>query len=215
MLRVVRDFLRNRRSQVRILSGALREGLVIPLAKGFFVLRRTPLGGNSGGNGATLMVLPLEPTDVPGVYRRGSRFVAVYRAGGRQHKESADTLADAQAIKLKRDGQARAERRGPTLHEFSLSWLERYAGSGHDSVRENTRRKYRRLLVNFDGRTRCRRQAAGVSRAPCALRARRCDGRRRGDSAWRAAAVAAKHVLDPAEPASPLERLAKARERGG
>ena len=42
------------------------------------------------------MVLPLEATDVPGVYRRGSRFVAVYRAGGRQHKESADTLAGAQ-----------------------------------------------------------------------------------------------------------------------
>ena len=95
------------------------------------------------------MVLPLESTDVPGVYRRGSKFVAVYRAGGRQHKESADTLAEAQAIKLKRDGEARAERRGPTLHEFSLSWLERYAGSGHDSVRENTRREYRRLLVNF------------------------------------------------------------------
>ena len=36
------------------------------------------------------MVLPLEPTDVPGVYRRGSKFVAVYRAGGRQHKESAE-----------------------------------------------------------------------------------------------------------------------------
>ncbi len=30
-----------------------------------------------------------------------------------------------------------------------------------------------------------------------------------------AAAAAAKHVLDPAEPASPLERLAKARERRG
>src|SRR5215218_5903014 len=42
-----------------------------------------------------------------------------------------------------------ALRRGPTLHGFSLSWLDRYAGSGHDSVRANTRREYRRLLVNF------------------------------------------------------------------
>ena len=40
-------------------------------------------------------------------------------------------------------------RRGPTLHEFSLAWLDRYAGIGHDSVRANTRREYRRLLVNF------------------------------------------------------------------
>jgi hypothetical protein len=48
------------------------------------------------------MVLPLEPTEVPGVHRRGSRFVAVYRAAGRQHKESAATLAEARAIKLAR-----------------------------------------------------------------------------------------------------------------
>jgi integrase len=95
------------------------------------------------------MVLPLEPTEVPGVYRRGSKFVAVYRVGGRQRKQSADTLADARALKLQRDGEARAVRRGPTLHAFSLSWLDRYAGTGHDSVRVNTRREYRRLLVNF------------------------------------------------------------------
>ena len=95
------------------------------------------------------MVLPLEPTEVPGIYRRGSKFVVVYRVEGRQRKESADTLADARAVKLQRDGEARAKRRGPTLHEFSLAWIDRYAGSGHDSVRANTRREYRRLLVNF------------------------------------------------------------------
>ena len=69
------------------------------------------------------MVLPLEPTGVPGVYGRGSKFVAVYRAEGRQRKESVDTLAAVKAIKLQRDGQARAERRGPTLHAFSLCGL--------------------------------------------------------------------------------------------
>ena len=95
------------------------------------------------------MVLPLGPTDVPGVYRRGSKYVVVYRADGRQRKQSADTLGEARAIKLQRDGEARALRRGPTLHAFSLGWLDRYAGAGHDSVRANTRREYRRLLVNF------------------------------------------------------------------
>ena len=95
------------------------------------------------------MVLPLEPTEVPGVYRRGSRFVVVYRADGRQRKQSVNTFAEARILKLQRDGEARALRRGPTLHAFSLSWLDRYAGSGHDSVRVNTRREYRRLLVNF------------------------------------------------------------------
>jgi hypothetical protein len=110
---------------------------------------RTPGGGNTGGNGATLIVLPLQRTEVPGVFRRGSKFVAVYRVDGRQRKQSAATLMEARAIKLVRDGEAREQRRGPTLHAYALSWLDRYAGSGHDSVRENTRREYRRLLVRF------------------------------------------------------------------
>jgi hypothetical protein len=76
--------------------------------------------------------LPLERTDAPGIYRRGSKYVVVYRVEGSQRKQYADTLARARAIKLKRDGEARALRRGPTLHGFGLSWLDRYAG---DEVR--------------------------------------------------------------------------------
>ena len=74
--------------------------------------------------------LPLERTDAPGIYRRGSKYVVVYRVEGRQRKQYADTLAEARAIKVERDGEARALRRGPTLHGFSLSWLDRYAGAG-------------------------------------------------------------------------------------
>jgi hypothetical protein len=93
--------------------------------------------------------LPLERTDAPGIYRRGSKYVVVYRVEGRQRKQYAHTLAEARAINLQRDGEARALRRGPTLHGFSLLWLDRYAGTGHDSVRATTRREYRRLLVKF------------------------------------------------------------------
>jgi hypothetical protein len=93
--------------------------------------------------------LPPERTGAPGIYRRGSKYVVVYRVEGRQRKQSAATLAEARAIKLQRDGEARTRRRGPTLHEFSLTWLDRYAGTGRDSVRANTRIEYRRLLVNF------------------------------------------------------------------
>jgi integrase len=64
-------------------------------------------------------------------------------------KQSAATLSEARAVKLERDADAREQRRGPTLHAYALDWLDRYAGSGHDSVRENTRREYRRLLVTF------------------------------------------------------------------
>ena len=94
-------------------------------------------------------MLPLIRTEFPGVYRRGSRYVVVYRSGGRQCKQSAATLLEARAVKLERDAEAREQRRGPTLHAYALAWLDRYAGSGHDSVRENTRREYRRLLVSF------------------------------------------------------------------
>jgi hypothetical protein len=111
--------------------------------------------------------LPLERTEVPGIYRRGSKYVVVYRVEGRQRKQYAGTLAEARAIKLERDGEARALRRGPTLHGFSLSWLERYAGTGRDSVRANTRREYRRLLVNF-ALTYFDREGAGSGSRRCA-----------------------------------------------
>src|SRR6476660_5567484 len=57
-----------------------------------------PWGGNNAGNKATVTVLPLERTSVPGGYRRGSRFVVVCRSDGRQRKETAATLSEARAI---------------------------------------------------------------------------------------------------------------------
>ena len=96
-----------------------------------------------------MTVLPLVRTEFPGVYRRGSRYVVVYRSGGRQCKQSAATLSEARALKVARDADAREQRRGPALQAYALDWLDRYAGSGHDSVRDNTRREYRRLLVGF------------------------------------------------------------------
>jgi integrase len=93
--------------------------------------------------------LPLVKTEFPGVYRRGTRYVVVYRSAGRQRKEAAATFEEAVAVKLARDAEVRVERRGPTLHGYALGWVERYSGSGRDSVREHTRREYRRLLVTF------------------------------------------------------------------
>jgi integrase len=104
--------------------------------------------GNSVGNKATHGVL-LERTTHPGVYRRGAQYVAVYRRGGRQRKQSAATFAEARAIKLARDAEAQEQRRGPTLHDYALRWVARHAGSGHDTVREQTREEYRRLLATF------------------------------------------------------------------
>ncbi len=74
------------------------------------------------GNRATDPVL-LKRTAHPGVYRCGAQYVAVYRRGGSQRKESAATFAEARAIKLARDAEANEERRGPTLHAYALAWV--------------------------------------------------------------------------------------------
>jgi hypothetical protein len=62
-----------------------------------------------------MTVSPMERTSVPEAYRRGSRFVAVYRNDGRQGKQTAATLVDAPAIKLAHDDAARALGPAPTL----------------------------------------------------------------------------------------------------
>jgi integrase len=113
---------------------------------------RNRWGGNGGGNKATRprrrersAAAHRAPRRLPS---RG-RFVAVYRRGGRQRKESAASFAEARALKLAREAEERAERGGPLLHEHMLAWVGAYNGSGHDSVNEATRREYRRLLVTF------------------------------------------------------------------
>jgi hypothetical protein len=70
--------------------------------EGFSGWWRTPLGGNSGGNRATVSKLPLERTDAPGIYRRGSKYVVVYRVEGRQRKQDASTLAEARGERSSR-----------------------------------------------------------------------------------------------------------------
>jgi integrase len=89
-------------------------------------------------------------TSHPGVYRRGSRWVAVYRIDGRQRKESAATFREAREIKLRRSAEAACDAAGPTLHSYALEWVDHYAGRGaNDVINDRTRREYRRLLVKY------------------------------------------------------------------
>ena len=67
----------------------------------------------------------LERTWWPGVYRRGSRYVVVYRAGGRQRKEAVATMAQARELKLRRSAEEAERRRGPTLNAYALGWCDR------------------------------------------------------------------------------------------
>lgn len=91
----------------------------------------------------------LQRTSQPGVYRRGRRYVAVYRSQGHQCKEAAASFAAARAIKLTREAEARAEQLGPILHDHALRWVDTHTGLGCETVSEGTRAEYRRLLLTF------------------------------------------------------------------
>jgi hypothetical protein len=96
------------------------------------------------------MAAPLERTGTPGVYARGSRWVAVYLEEGRQRRRSAATLREAREIKVRATAQEAARRAGPTLHSYALEWVDHYAGRGaHDVINDRTRREYRRLLITY------------------------------------------------------------------
>jgi hypothetical protein len=66
------------------------------------------------------MAPPLERTSRPGVYARGSRWVAVYREDGRQRRRSAATFRAAREIKIRATATDAARRAGPTLHSYAL-----------------------------------------------------------------------------------------------
>lgn len=105
----------------------------------------------------------LEKTSVPGIFRRHKqgceggrcecRYVVVWRDRGRQHKKTFRTLTEA------RDGKRKLEQAAAdgtsvghnriSLHDYALSWVERYQGSGKRGYRESTREHDRSLLKRY------------------------------------------------------------------
>jgi integrase len=93
---------------------------------------------------------PMVKTDVPGVYRRGDRYVYTYRKRGKQRWGSARTKAEAR--RLKRNAETDVERgehrdlSRATFGEYAREWIEHYAGRTSSGFREPTRRWYRQML---------------------------------------------------------------------
>ena len=103
------------------------------------------------------MSAPLEQTRYPGIYRRGGRYLAIYRDNrGRQRSRSAATLGEAKAIRKAAQadvvrGEYRALAR-VTFAEYAPDWIASYAGRTTRGFREETRREYRRDLgLDDDG----------------------------------------------------------------
>ena len=89
-------------------------------------------------------------TDVPGVYRRGEKYVYTYRKRGKQRWGTARTKAEAR--RLKRNAETDVERgehrdlARATFGEYARDWIEHYSGRTSTGVRESTRRWYRQML---------------------------------------------------------------------
>ncbi len=98
----------------------------------------------------------LVKTATPAIYRRQNadgtlgQYVVIYRAGGKQRREYADTLDEARRLKRgresDRDRGAWQEPSKETLRAFLTAWVDRYQGNGRRGFREGTRAEYRRLL---------------------------------------------------------------------
>ena len=92
----------------------------------------------------------MEKTKTPGVFKRGGRYVVVYRHRGRQHKRFARTYAEARTLKgtLTADvarGEHR-ETRAVTFEGYACDWIDTYQGRSTRGFRESTRVGYRRTI---------------------------------------------------------------------
>ncbi|MEP6910630.1 MAG: site-specific integrase [Actinomycetota bacterium] len=105
----------------------------------------------------------LVKTGTPGIYKRGDRYVVVFRdPQGKERKRFARTLAEAREVKAAltadvRRGEYRTLSR-VTFAEYATEWIEGYQGRTSRGLREATRDDYRRTIereaVPFFGRMR-------------------------------------------------------------
>lgn len=88
----------------------------------------------------------MQKTRHPGVYRRGSRYVIVWRHRGKQHKESFRTLAEAREAKASRHAGDRRPTSKARFADYFTEWIGSYAGRTARGFSETTRPEYRRPI---------------------------------------------------------------------
>ena len=90
----------------------------------------------------------LAKTSTPGIFKRGSRYVVVFRdPQGKQRKRSARTLAEARELKATltadvRRGEYRALSK-VTFAEYAPEWIASYQGRTSRGIRPETLADYR------------------------------------------------------------------------
>ncbi len=86
------------------------------------------------------MAAATEKTRYAGIYKRGSRYVVRYRAGGRNRSEAVRTLEQARKLKRSRESARDSgefqEQSRLAFREYAEKWVERYQGTGRRGFRE-------------------------------------------------------------------------------
>ena len=88
----------------------------------------------------------MEKTKTPGVYKRGSRYVVVWRHKGKQHKSFHRTLSEAREAKGRRQSGERTPTTRQSFEDYAAAWLDGYAGRTSRGFSETSRRDYQRAL---------------------------------------------------------------------
>lgn len=91
----------------------------------------------------------LERTATPGIYKRGGRYVVVWRHRGVQHKSFHRTLAEAREAKGSRTAGNRKPPSRKLLEDYAREWLDGYAGRTSRGFSAQARADYRRSLEGY------------------------------------------------------------------
>ena len=93
----------------------------------------------------------LNRTAYPGIYRRGERYVVIWRHQGRQHKKTYPSLAEALAAQaLHRGGETRPGAPSSLiLRNYVREWLASYPGYTYRGLADSTRADYQYSLEHY------------------------------------------------------------------
>lgn len=83
----------------------------------------------------------LIPTDTPGIYLRGSRFVAITYRGGKRTKTTHDTKAEARRVRDRRAASDIAPSR-ERFEDYAERWVREYRGRTCRGLAPSTREAY-------------------------------------------------------------------------
>jgi integrase len=96
------------------------------------------------------MPAKMRRTRYPGIFKRGRRYVVVWRHRGRQRKESFRTIAEAREAQGRR--RMPGERQPPTrqwFEDYAMRWLDTYQGRTARGLSDTTRADYRRSIEAY------------------------------------------------------------------